>query len=72
MQAQVLNLLRRLQRELNLSYLFIGHDLSVVRHVSDRVAVMYTGQLVESADSENLYQYTMSRPVPPRTDPESA
>ncbi|MEW2508217.1 ABC transporter ATP-binding protein [Amycolatopsis sp. NPDC047767] len=54
-QAQVLNLLRRLQRELHLSYLFIGHDLSVVRHVSDRVAVMYAGQLVETADSEGLY-----------------
>jgi oligopeptide/dipeptide ABC transporter ATP-binding protein len=64
-QAQVLNLLRRLQQELQLSYLFIGHDLSVVRHVSDRVAVMYAGQLVEIADSESLYKrphhpYTVS------------
>jgi oligopeptide/dipeptide ABC transporter ATP-binding protein len=62
-QAQVLNLLRRLQRELHLSYLFIGHDLSVVRHISDRVAVMYSGLLVESADSERLYE----RPYHPYT-----
>lgn len=75
-QAQILNLLRKLQRELGLSYLFIGHDLSVVRHVSDRVAVMYIGQLVESADVDEIYAnpyhpYTMSllasSPVP---DPE--
>jgi len=62
-QAQVLNLMRRLQRELNLSYLFIGHDLSVVRHISHRVAVMYAGQLVESADSDPLYE----RPYHPYT-----
>ncbi|MGY4647034.1 ABC transporter ATP-binding protein [Mycobacterium sp. URHB0021] len=62
-QAQVLNLMRRLQRELHLSYLFIGHDLSVVRHVSHRVAVMYAGQLVESADSDALYE----RPYHPYT-----
>lgn len=64
-QAQILNLLRKLQRELGLSYLFIGHDLSVVRHVSDRVAVMYVGQLVESARVDEIYTnpyhpYTMS------------
>ena len=48
-QAQVLNLLRSLQRQLDLTYLFISHDLSVVKHVSDRIAVMYVGNLVETA-----------------------
>jgi oligopeptide transport system ATP-binding protein len=55
-QAQIMNLLERLQRERNLTYLFISHDLRAIRHVSDRVAVMYLGKLVEVADAKVIYR----------------
>jgi oligopeptide/dipeptide ABC transporter ATP-binding protein len=54
-QAQVLNLLKKLQKEYNLTYLFISHDLGVVRHISDRVIVMYLGNIVEIADKKSLF-----------------
>lgn len=58
-QAQVLNLLADLQRRLDLTYLFITHDLSVVRHMADRVAVMYLGKIVELQESENLFGHPL-------------
>ena len=62
-QAQILNLLQDLQSELRLTYLFVAHDLSVVRHISNRVAVMYVGRMVELAGTEELF----SRPKHPYT-----
>ena len=63
-QAQVINLLRELQKELNLTYLFISHDLSVVEHISDKVGVMYLGRLVEYAKTEDLF----AKPMHPYTE----
>ena len=63
-QSQILNLLKDLQNEFDLTYLFIAHDLGVVRHVSDRIAVMYLGKMVELSPAEELYQ----RPIMPYTE----
>ena len=77
-QAQVVNMLEDLQREFGLTYLFIAHDLSMVRHISDRIGVMYLGKLVEIGPSEEIYNHHLhpyteallsSVPVP---DPEKA
>ena len=77
-QAQVVNMLEDLQKEFGLTYLFIAHDLSMVRHISNRIGVMYLGKLVEVGDSEEIYQHHLhpyteallsSVPVP---DPDTA
>jgi oligopeptide transport system ATP-binding protein len=77
-QAQVINLLQDLQRELRLSYVFIAHDLSVVRHISSRIAVMYLGRIVEMGEADAIYHRPMhpySRALlsaAPRPDPKAA
>jgi len=58
-QAQILNLLKKLQRELGLTYIFITHDLSVVNHFSDDIAVMYLGQIIEKAPTEELFAHPL-------------
>lgn len=63
-QSKILNLLLRLQRELDLTYIFISHDLSVVKHISDRIAVMYLGKIVEEADADTIYE----KPCHPYTE----
>ncbi len=63
-QAQVINLLRDLQKDMNLTYLFISHDLSVVEHISDKVGVMYLGRLIEFSETEDLFE----KPLHPYTE----
>ncbi len=63
-QAQIANMLIQFQNEMKLTYLFIAHDLAMVKHISDRIAVMYLGSIVELAESENLYQ----NPLHPYTE----
>jgi ABC-type oligopeptide transport system ATPase subunit len=63
-QAQVINLLQKLQERMNLSYMFISHDLSVIQHISDRVGVMYVGKMVELSTSEEIFR----QPLHPYTE----
>ena len=59
METMIINLLQKLQRERDLSYLFIAHDMSVVKYISDRIGVMYLGHLVEEADTDELFENTL-------------
>ena len=71
-QAQVLNLLRSLQKEFNLTYVFISHDLSVIRQIADRIAVMYLGHLVELGDGDSIYtnpKHPYTAALPPAAKP---
>ncbi|MGO7947063.1 oligopeptide/dipeptide ABC transporter ATP-binding protein, partial [Rhizobium ruizarguesonis] len=63
-QAQTINLLQDLQEQFGLTYIFVAHDLSVVRHISDNIAVMYVGRVVEKAPTEQIF----SRPLQPYTE----
>jgi len=56
-QAQVLNLLRELQQELKLTYIFISHDLAVIKHISDRMMVMNKGEIIETGDPDDIYDH---------------
>lgn len=67
-QAQVLNLMQQLQKDRGLTYLFISHNLSVVKHISDRIAVMYLGRMVELADCKQLFKILFIR-IPRRCFP---
>lgn len=58
-QSQIINLLKDLQKKLDLTYMFIAHDLNIVKYISDRIAVMYLGNLVELADSDEIYEHTL-------------
>ena len=58
-QSQVINLLKELQEKLGLTYMFIAHDLNIVKYISDRIAVMYLGNLVELAPSDDIYAHTL-------------
>ena len=62
-QAQILNLFNKLKKQLKLTYMFIGHDLSVVKYISDRILVMYLGEVIEMAETEELFSHTLYKSV---------
>ena len=63
-QAQVVNLLQDIQEDRNLTYLFISHDLEIVRHISDRIVVMYLGRVVETGDAQSVFSALHAIPTP--------